>query len=142
MNSSTFEPSTSNSPEVGKQEHRGPETAERPRARSLYRPLVDIVETKDAVLLTADLPGATEKDVDLSLEKDVLTIRARVEPPTMEGYKLEVSEYGVGDWERSFTLSNEIDRNRIEAAVRDGVLRIRLNKALPATSKKISVLAG
>lgn len=118
------------------------ETAERPRARSVYRPHVDIVETADAVLLTADLPGVTENDVDVMLDKDVLTLRARVEPPHYEGYVPAALEYGVGDWERAFTVSNEIDRGRIEASVKDGVLRVRLPKSPVATTRRIAVTAG
>lgn len=138
----TSSPVHVHSNETIKQEHRGPETAERPRARTVFRPRVDIVEAKDVVVLTADVPGVSENDVDISLEKDVLTLRARVEPPQYEGYALEVSEYGVGDWERAFTLTNDIDRNRIEATVRDGVLTIRLHKSQEAASRKISVSAG
>lgn len=117
------------------------ETGERTRA-STYRPAVDILDTADAVLLVADLPGVTENDVEISMEKNVLTIVGRVEPPTREGFKPFAAEYGVGNWERSFTISSEIDRSRVDATVKDGVLRVRLPKSTEAASRKIRVTAG
>jgi HSP20 family protein len=59
-----------------------------------------------------------------------------------EGYELEVAEYRVGDYVRSFTLSNQIDRDAIEATVRDGVLRLRLPKVTEAQTRTIAVKAG
>lgn len=118
------------------------ESTERAPTRSVYRPQIDVLETKDAVLVVADVPGVSEKDLDISLEKDVLTVRGKVEIPSYEGYSLVTAEYGLGDWERSFTISNEIDRGRIEATVKDGVLRLTLPKSTELASRKISVSAG
>lgn len=125
-----------------KTECANPETAERARPRTAYRPPVDIVDTPNAVLLVADVPGVSENDVEISMEKNVLTILGKVEPSASEGYSPYSTEYGVGDWERSFTISSEIDRQRVEASVKDGVLRIKLPKALEASSRKIRVTAG
>jgi HSP20 family molecular chaperone IbpA len=58
-----------------------------------------------------------------------------------EGYRLAYAEYRVGDFHRRFTLSDQIDRNKIEAAVKDGVLRLHLPKAEP-TTRKIAVKTG
>lgn len=115
---------------------------ERASARNVFRPLVDLVETSEAVLLEADLPGVDERSVDITLENRVLTVRGRVEPPQFEGMTPVHTEYGIGDYERSFTLSDEIDRDRIEAAVRNGVLRVTLPKSRQAHARRISVQAG
>lgn len=116
--------------------------SERARPRPAYRPAVDLIETAEAVLLFADMPGVSDKDVEIGLEKNVLTIQGRVEPPALEGCEPLLAEYNVGDWERSFTLSNEIDRDRIEAVVKDGVLQVRLPKSRESASRKIRVTAG
>lgn len=125
-----------------KEESPTPDGVERAAASTVFRPRVDIVEGPDAVLLFADVPGADEGHTDVSLEKNVLTIRASVQPGELEGFTLAAAEYEVGDFERAFTLSDEIDRNGIEAVVSDGVLRVTLPKAKDSSSRKITVQAG
>ncbi|NBD35336.1 MAG: Hsp20 family protein [Chloroflexi bacterium] len=112
--------------------------AERTRAKPAFIPRVDIYETNDAVALIADMPGVDENSVDITLEKNVLTINGYVEPERPEGYSLAYAEYRVGDYQRSFTLSSEIDQENIEAKMKDGVLHLHLPKAEP-TTKKIAV---
>ncbi len=125
-----------------KEEVTNTEETERIRDRQVYIPRADIYETKDAIIVMADVPGADESSLDITLEKNVLTIYASVEPEQPEGYSLIYQEYGVGDYERSFILSNQVDRNKIEATVKDGVLRLELPKAAEAQARKISVRAG
>ena len=100
---------------------------------------MDICETKDAIVLLADMPGVDEKSIDITLEKSVLTLLGRVEPETYEGYRAAYVEYDAGDYERAFTLSDEIDRDRIDASVKNGVLRLTLPKAEPVKLRKINV---
>ncbi|RPJ55675.1 MAG: Hsp20/alpha crystallin family protein [Dehalococcoidia bacterium] len=128
--------------EAEKQEITTVEGTERTRARRAYVPRVDIYETEDAIIMLADMPGVDEKSVDITLEKNILTINGCVEPQQPANYSLAYAEYEVGDYERSFTLSNEIDRDNIEAAVRNGVLRLHLPKAGPAKTHKIAIKAG
>lgn len=125
--------------QIGKQEVSGPEGIERTRTGKLYIPAVDIYETGQSVVLVADMPGVDEKSVDVSLEKSVLTIYGRVEPQVPAGHTLVYSEYRVGDYQRSFIISNAIDWEHIEGTVKNGVLTLALPKAGPATTKKISV---
>ena len=115
---------------------------ERTRSTTVYTPDVDILEKEDGIIVFADMPGADEKSVDITLEKDVLSIYARVEPEVPEKHQLLHAEYGMGDYQRSFTISNEIDRDRIEARVKNGVLRLVLPKAPAAKTRKIAIQAG
>jgi len=125
-----------------KQEINPAEGQERTRDRRVYVPRSDIYETDDSVFVTADMPGVDDKSVDITLEKNVLTINGFVEFTPPEGYRPVYAEYGVGDYERSFVLSNEIDREKIEARVKDGVLSLKLPKVGPAIARKIQVKAG
>lgn len=115
--------------------------AERTRQRRVYTPDVDIVEKKDEIVVTADMPGVDEKSVDLTLEKNVLTIYGKVDAEIHEGHKLILSEYGIGDFQRAFTLSDEVDKEKIQATVNNGILRITLPKAESGKTKKIPVKA-
>ncbi len=121
-----------------KEEAQVPEGVERIHNRKVYVPRADIYETDDALVLVLDTPGVDEDSVDLTLERNVLTLHAHVEPERPEGYSLSYVEYAVGDYERAFTLSDEVDRGKIDAAVKNGVLIITLPKAGPS-SQKISV---
>jgi HSP20 family protein len=114
--------------------------AERTRDRLAFVPRVDIYETDENVVVVADVPGVDEESMDITLEKNVLTINGYVEPVQPEGYSLAYAEYRVGDYERSFTLSNEIDQDNIEATLKNGVLTLHLPKVGP-TTKKIAVKA-
>jgi len=127
---------------AAKEEFRTPEGVERTASRAVFRPRVDILETPEAIVLAADMPGVDETNTDITLEKNVLTIKGNVVPVSLEGYTLAYCEYDVGDFERSFTISDEIDRDGIEACVKNGVLRVTLPKAKQASSQKISVSAG
>jgi HSP20 family protein len=104
------------------------EGAERTRERRAFSPRADIHETNDAIVVLAEIPGADEKAVDLTLEKNVLTINAYTDAEPHEGMRLVYGEYGLGDYTRSFVLSDKIDREKIEASVKDGVLRLVLTK--------------
>ena len=116
--------------------------AERIRNVKTFIPRVDIYETKEAIFLIADMPGVDEKTVDIELEKNILTITGRVEDGISRDYNLIFSEYEAGDYERSFTLSDEIDRDKINATVKQGVLRLELPKAEKVKPKKIAIKAA
>jgi len=115
--------------------------AERTRARPAFVPRTDIYEANDEIVLIADMPGVDEGSLDITLEKNVLTVNGLVEQTEPEGYTLTYSEYRVGDFQRSFRVSNEIDQDQIEATLKDGVLRLRLPKVSP-TTRKIAVKAS
>ena len=127
---------------TAKTESQSDSLAERTESRNVFVPRTDIYEQKDALVVIADMPGVDEKSVDINVEKNVLTITGRVAAEEIPGYRLLYSEYETGDYERSFRLSNEIDVDKIEATVRQGVLRIVLGKSEAAKLKKIAVKAG
>lgn len=110
--------------------------------RKVYVPKVDIYETGDGMVLLIDMPGVDEKSVDVTLDRNVLTIQGKVEPEQFEGYSLAYTEYATGDYQRAFTISDEIDREKIEAVVKNGVLKIKLHKAEQAKARKIAITAG
>lgn len=115
---------------------------ERATARHVLAPVVDITETTEELVLTADMPGVDEGSVDVTLEQDVLTIEGRMANETLQGYSLSFHEYDQGDYRRVFTLATEIDREHISAQVKNGVLQLVLPKAEPAKAKKIKVSVG
>jgi len=125
--------------EIAKQEVQQPAGTERIGTRKIYVPQVDIYETKDSIVLVADIPGTDEKSVDIVLEKNVLTITANAEETAHKGYSMSYAEYDTGDYQRAFTISDEVDRDRIDAVVRNGVLTVTLHKAEKAKVKKIPV---
>jgi len=125
--------------DVRKQEIAETEGGERTRETRVYVPRADIFETEKEVVLLADMPGVDSASIDITLEKNVLTLNGNVPVEKPEDYCLSYAEYGVGDYQRSFVLSNEIDREHIEASVHDGVLRLVLPKLQSAQARKISV---
>ena len=116
------------------------QSAESPRARRVFMPRADIYETPEAIVVLAEMPGVDEKRVDITVEKNILTLSGRVDPgPLPHGARLAYEEYEIGDYRRSFTLSDQVDKERIEASLKQGVLKVTLSKIAPAQPKKISV---
>jgi len=128
--------------EIQKQETTPADEMERTRSRRSFIPRADIYETDKEIIVLADVPGANEKTVNITLEKDVLSITAYVEPAIPGGFDIAYAEYEEGDYQRSFRLSGEIDRDKIEAVVSGGVLRLRLPKVQEVQTKKITVKAN
>lgn len=118
------------------------EKPEQTRNRRVYSPRVDIFEKDNAIVVLADMPGTDEKNINISLESNILTISGEVDVEHRQGYQLEYAEYGVGDYSRSFTISDDIDRNKIEATVKNGVLRLILPKTEAVKARRIDVRAS
>jgi HSP20 family protein len=104
-----------------------------------YTPPIDIHEGPEGLTLEADLPGATERNLQVQLEENVLSLYARINSPAPEGAQLVHEEYRLGDYHRSFILSDEVDRDRIAAELKDGVLRLFLPKAERARTRRIEI---
>ena len=113
--------------------------AEQTRPGLVFTPAVDIFETDKEITLLADMPGVKAADLNIDLHENVLTLDGDVKSP--EGAK-EVDimrEYRTGKYYRQFTLSQVIDQGKIDAAMKDGVLRLRLPKVEAAMPRKIAV---
>jgi HSP20 family molecular chaperone IbpA len=110
--------------------------------RRVFSPRTDILENGDHYLIIADIPGADQDSISITLEKNVLVIDAKTTNQYPEGYTLVLSEYGMGDYTRRFVLTDQIDVEHIEANVKNGVLRLVLPKAGPAKAHTIKVNAG
>jgi HSP20 family molecular chaperone IbpA len=107
-----------------------------------FQPAVDIVETPEELLVLADMPGVTPETLDIRLEGDVLTISGRPKSEEYEGLKPLHVEYSVGGFHRRFTLGETVDRDRIKAELKNGVLRLHLPKVERAKARRIEVLAA
>jgi len=115
---------------------------ERIRERPSFVPRADIYETDKDVIVTLDMPGIREDNIDITLEKNILTITGNTVLDDPEGYSLAFAEYEAGDYERSFRLTDQINRDGIEAAYNDGVLRLTLPKTEAFKARKISIKTG
>jgi HSP20 family protein len=107
-----------------------------------FTPAVDIFEQGETTVIMADMPGVSSEDIDVTLERRVLTLRGKVKPHAPEGYRHLSSEYREGDYLRVFTLSDEIDHAKINAKLKNGLLRLELPRTAEAKPKKISVKAA
>lgn len=113
------------------------------RGTAVYRPLADIRDTGDGdMVLTLEMPGVNRENVEIDLERRVLTVRGRARAVAPEGFRRIVSEYGEGDYERSFTLSEDIDEAAIGAEMTNGVLTLTLPRAKARQPRRIEVKAG
>lgn len=128
--------------EITKREAQDSFETERTRNRKVFVPKVDIIETDGAIELIADMPGVDEKNIDIDLEKGILTITGVIEPEQYKDQRLVYAEYEIGDYQRSFSISDTIDQDKIEASAKDGVLRLMLPKVEPAKARKIKVNAA
>ena len=104
-----------------------------------FVPTTDIFETEDALTVVMEVPGVNNEAVDISVENQVLKIEAKMDPSKYDGMEPLYTEYNVGHFARSFTLSNKIDQEQISAKLEDGVLTLTLKKVKEAVPRKISV---
>lgn len=113
--------------------------AERTRGGQYFRPNVDIIEKADELILLADMPGVKRDAIDVHFEDGELTIFGPVEPRYTEATNFLLYEYGVGDFYRTFRVSEHIDASAIRAEYSLGMLTLHLPKAASAKPRKIEV---
>ncbi|TFW09835.1 Hsp20/alpha crystallin family protein [Oxalobacteraceae bacterium OM1] len=110
-------------------------------ASAALRPPVDVIEDGNGITLLADMPGVTKDKLTLSLDADNLTIEGEVDmgtPPEMESRYAEIK---VPRYRRTFTLSRELDPEKAQAQLNNGVLRLHIPKAAHLQPRKIQITA-
>ena len=113
--------------------------AEQMKPGLTFTPAVDIFETDREITLLADMPGVKVKDLTIDVRDDVLSLASEVDPPEGLNESDVLREYETGTYVRQFNLSEVIDQSKIEADLKDGVLRLILPKVEPAAPRKIKV---
>jgi HSP20 family molecular chaperone IbpA len=104
-----------------------------------YIPYADIYETDNAVAVVLEMPGVEKKDLSIALENDVLRVDGRIDFSKYKDMEPVYTEYNIGHYARSFTLSNKVDQDKISANVEDGVLTLTLPKAKHTQPRKIAI---
>ncbi len=107
--------------------------------RYVFTPPIDIYETDSGLVLRADLPGVTVETLELQVQDNKLTLFGRVEPYVPADVKVLHQEYAVGDFLRSFILSDEVDHERITAKFNQGILEVVLPRAPKPEPRRIQI---
>jgi HSP20 family protein len=111
------------------------------RAAAVF-PRLNLFDTGSALLLKADVPGLSEKDVELTINQDVLTLSGERKADAPEGYSVHRQERTPIKFSRSFTLPCRINPENASASIKNGVLTVTLAKAAEAQPRQISVKAS
>ena len=127
--------------EIAAQQKQAVEGQERTRAGRFFMPVVDIQELNDSLKLYADMPGVKQSDVEVTLNGGTLTIVGTVSTEAYQKLSPRYTEYNVGNYFRQFELNEDIDAQRINATMRDGVLELTLPKSERAKPRRIEVNA-
>ena len=112
---------------------------EKTYAGKFYVPGTDIFETGNAITVAMEMPGVSKENIDIKLEQRQLSIQGQIDFDNYKEFKPVYTEYNVGHFSRSFSLSSEIDTENINASVADGVLTLVLPKAKESQLRKIQV---
>ena len=103
-------------------------------------PPVDVQETEHEIVVKASMPGIKLEDVEVQVDRDVLTIRGKSDETRDQSEGTwHVHERRFGSMYRSFTLPSPVKEDEAEATIRDGVLEVHLPKSEPAAGKRITV---
>ncbi len=115
---------------------------EEPRSEAALLPPVDVVEDTSGITLYADLPGVPKDKLNLQIEDGTLTIEGEVALQVPEGMEATHVEVGLPRYRRAFTLSKELDVDKVVAELNNGVLKLRIPKAAHAQPKRIEISSG
>lgn len=117
--------------------------AQRPRySDATLTPPVDVIEDAGGITLYADLPGVDRERLHLQVEGDTLTIEGESDVQVPEGLTSHHTEVGLARFRRVFTLSKELDTEKVSAELSQGVLKLRIPKAAHAQPRRIAVQAA
>ena len=116
----------------------------RASAESGWTPAVNVEETKEELLLSAELPGMNIENVEIEVENNVLTLRGEKKEVKEEGddRRYHLWERSYGSFQRGFTLPRTVNTDQISARFEDGILTIQMPKAPEAKSRKIDIEAA
>lgn len=109
------------------------------RSEAALLPPVDVVEDASGITLYADLPGVPKDKLSLQVEAGTLTIEGEVALSVPEGMEATHAEVSLPRYRRAFTLSKELDVDKVAAELNNGVLKLRIPKAAHAQPKRIEV---
>jgi HSP20 family protein len=98
-----------------------------------------VYETEDALTVVLEMPGVDRGSLDVALENDVLRVEGKIDFSKYQDLEPVYTEYNIGHYTRSFSLSNKVDQERISAQLEDGVLTLTLAKAAEARPRRIAV---
>ena len=113
------------------------------RAQSLeLTPAADIHETKDGAVIYIDLPGVSKDSLDINMDSDVLTIKGGVNLNTPDNLNPTYMDVHAGFYSRKFTLSSELDSSKIDANLKNGVLKLEIPRSEKHKPRKIEVKAA
>ena len=121
---------------------RQPAQTKATRATEALLPPVDVIEDGAGITLYADLPGVSRDRLHLHVEADTLTIEGQIVLPAPEGLESIHSEVGLSVYRRVFTLSKELDADRVAAEFNQGVLTLRIPKVEHAQPRRIPIQVG
>jgi HSP20 family protein len=110
-----------------------------PQENAALVPPVDVIEDTAGITLYADLPGVPKDRLHLQVEADTLTIEGEIALPMAEGMESTHAEVGLPRYRRTFTLSRELDAEKVSADFVQGVLRLRIPKADHALPRRIQI---
>jgi HSP20 family molecular chaperone IbpA len=110
-------------------------------SRLVLTPEVDIFETDRDIVLLVDMPGVSTEGLDISLKDGVLTLSGKVRPWETPNESDVLVEFEIGQYFRRFTVPKQVDQDRIEARLEDGVLHLTLPKSEKALPRQITVKA-
>ncbi len=114
-----------------------------PETVRAIHPKVNIVENEDAFLLTAEVPGMVEKDIQVEIKDGVLSLRGDVkEERETEEDNYRINEFRSQSFERSFRLGEQVDPEKVVAKLEKGILRVSLGKKELAKPKKVEIKVG
>jgi len=106
------------------------------------KPATDIIEKEDGFYIFVDMPGVSKESLIIDLNEDELKVSGKAEYSLPEGQKLGHVEFGGGEYFRSFTVSHIVDKDRIKATLKDGVLELHLPRLEKVQPRKIEIQAG
>ena len=105
----------------------------------VFVPTADIYETPDALTVVMEMPGVDKGNLDVRVEDDVLKVEGKLDFSKYQGLQPVYTEYNIGHYARSFSLSSKIDQSKIGAELKDGVLSLVLPKVQEAKPRTIQV---